>query len=290
MILGGHEVADDLVTLDPEVEMKAEGVLGAAGKAARAANFVLLGEKHDNEDHHLYQAWIVTALVLGHRQPAVAFEQLDTDQEPKVDDWRSRTPHDYGALAAVTAWDKSGWPPFHTYEPIFRAADGLVIVAANVPHATARRLVREGIGALEGATRIGLDQPFPPELDASLRRELQSAHCGMAMPPKIEDGMVLAERARDATMADTLRGYDREGGVVLIAGTGHTRIDRGAPLYLARVAPTRSRVSIAFVEVDAAETDPAKYGAQWGVDAPPFDFVVFTPRANDDDPCAGMRK
>jgi hypothetical protein len=113
----------------------------------------------------------------------------------------------------------------------------------------------------------------------------------MEMPEPILAGMILAERARDATMAERMVAADREGGVVLVAGSGHTRTDRGAPAQLAVAAPSRTRVSIAFVEVDPALRDPAAYGARWGdgLDAPPFDYVSFTPRANDDDPCAALR-
>ena len=32
-------------------------------------------------------------------------------------------------------------------------------------------------------------------------------------------------------------------------------------------------------------TDPTSYAARWNTKALPFDFVWFTPRANDDDPC-----
>ena len=42
--------------------------------------FVLLGEKHDNPDHHRLQAWIVRELLAAGRRPAVAFEMLSEAQ------------------------------------------------------------------------------------------------------------------------------------------------------------------------------------------------------------------
>jgi len=46
--------------------------------------------------------------------------------------------------------------------------------------------------------------------------------------------------------------------------------------------------SLAFVEVADGQDAPAGYGESWGKPRPPFDAVWFTPRANDDDPCAGL--
>ncbi len=261
--------------------------------AARDAHFVLLGEKHDNPDHHMLQAWVAASVVAGGRAPALAFEQIESDRQSALDAARRAEPRDVGAIARAVAWDASGWPPWETYAPIARVAvDGeLSIVAANVPAAIAKALVRTGPGAIPEAerARLDLDLPLPAADDASLRRELRDAHCGMPMPPAFLDGMVLAERARDATMADRMLAADRAGGVLLVAGTGHTRTDRGVPRHLARVAPDRTRVSIAFVEVDPAERDPARYGAAWLAPEPPFDLVSFTPRANDEDPCAAFR-
>src|SRR5262245_26202422 len=40
------------------------------------ARFVLLGEKHDNADHHRLQAWALQQLFASGRRPAVALEML----------------------------------------------------------------------------------------------------------------------------------------------------------------------------------------------------------------------
>ena len=47
---------------------------------AAARDFVLLGEKHDNPDHHRLQAWMIDALVARGRRPAIAMEMLDAEQ------------------------------------------------------------------------------------------------------------------------------------------------------------------------------------------------------------------
>jgi uncharacterized iron-regulated protein len=262
--------------------------------AASAAHFVLLGEKHDNPDHHALQAWVLSAVVASGHAPAVAFEPIEADLQGAVNDARRDAPRDVDAIARATNWSESGWPPWATYRPIFEVATAasLPIVAANLAHGVARRLVHEGPSALSASERAayGLEVPLPPELDASLREELRASHCGMEMPAPFADGMVMAERARDASLAAHMRQGDGDArrGAVLIAGTGHTRVDRGVPRELARIAPGESAVSIAFVEVSHDDTDPRAYGAAWHARDLPFDYVLFTPRANDDDPCAKM--
>jgi uncharacterized iron-regulated protein len=93
--------------------------------------------------------------------------------------------------------------------------------------------------------------------------------------------MADAQRVRDAAMADRL--LSAPGPAVLIAGAGHTRTDRGVPWYLRARRPGVRVVSVAFREVQASQQEP-----------PPseeanHDLLWFTPRLDDDDPCARMR-
>jgi uncharacterized iron-regulated protein len=101
--------------------------------------------------------------------------------------------------------------------------------------------------------------------------------------------MVAAQRARDAQMAERMVAAQRDG-TVLIAGAGHVRSDRGVPAYLATRAPGTTVATVAFVEVAAAHAAPAAYAERFGVARLPFDFVWFTARADDVDPCARMRR
>ncbi len=61
------------------------------------------------------------------------------------------------------------------------------------------------------------------------------------------------------------------------------------PRAITRRDATVTIASVAFIEVDDGEPKPAGYAAKWHAAELPFDFVVFTPRASDEDACAGMR-
>jgi len=98
---------------------------------------------------------------------------------------------------------------------------------------------------------------------------------------------VLAQRARDSALAESLMG-GRDGGV-LIAGTGHVRNDRGVPVYLRLRVPDATIATLAPLEVREEWTQPEQYTAPYGGTLP-FDWVWFTPRMDDDDPCARFRQ
>jgi hypothetical protein len=72
----------------------------------------------------------------------------------------------------------------------------------------------------------------------------------------------------------------------LIAGGGHARLDRAVPRYLSAAAPGATVVSISLREVRHGQTEPASYVASG--EEGPFDYVWFTPRGSDEDPCASF--
>ena len=260
------------------------------GELARA-RYVLLGERHDNPDHHRVQATLVRALLAAGRRPAVAFEMFTADDAAPIARHLAAAPRDAAGLAAAVDWKRSGWPDWAYYEPIAQAAldAGVPIVAANLAPATVRALARGNRSALpEGlAARYALDQPLPDSGQAALASELYDAHCGQ-IPMARMDGMVLAQRARDATLAEGMLAATRDG-AVLIAGAAHVRTDRGVPAYLRAGAPGASIAALTPLEVREEWTRPQDYAAAFGGQLP-FDWVWFTPRMGDGDPCARLRR
>ncbi len=248
-----------------------------ADAAAVEATFVLLGEKHDNPDHHRLQARSLKALVDHGRKPAVVFEQIDLDLQSAVDAFLASGSSNVDELGKVLEWDKRGWPAWSMYRPIFEVvlAAKLKIVAAGLTKEMARKVVHEGPASLppDVASRVRL-VPLEPHVAASLDEEIKASHCGM-LPDALVAPMSLAQRVKDALMADLMKTSATQGGAVLIAGNGHVRTDRGVPIYLSGRA-----VTISFVEVDGTR-EPASYETE-----DPATFLVFTPRVDEEDPCA----
>jgi hypothetical protein len=98
--------------------------------------------------------------------------------------------------------------------------------------------------------------------------------------------MQQAQLRRDAAMAAAASASMP---TVVVCGFGHARRDRGVPLHLAAARPGLRVLSVAFVEVAEGIGSPADYAAPLHADGLPFDFVVFTPRVDDEDPCTKFR-
>jgi uncharacterized iron-regulated protein len=195
------------------------------------------------------------------------------------------SPDDIDGLGAALDWARSGWPPWVLYAPIAQAARdaNAEIVAANVSRADLDGVYARGRSALnpELVRRTGLGQELSPVLADQLETDLRLAHCGQASEAAI-DGMFEVQRARDAMMADRLAAVAGMAGAILIAGNGHVRIDRGVPWYLRQLRPDARIVSVGLVEVDDALTTPP-------ADLP-YDYVWFTPRVSDGDPCETQKE
>jgi len=97
--------------------------------------------------------------------------------------------------------------------------------------------------------------------------------------------MVDVQRARDAQMTQSLIAAGDPGGAILVAGAGHVRTDYGIPVYIRAKAPHKRVISISFVEVDKQKTNPRSYALPYPDGRLPFDYVWFTPRVDDEDPC-----
>ncbi len=264
----------------------------ALDAALAASPFVLLGETHDNPDHHLLQARLVRAIAASGRRPALAFEMLTTDQQPLVDAAVARAPRDPDELGKAVGWHHSGWPEFEMYRPIFAAGleAGLRIVAAELPRAKVKEAIKRGAEGLDPALRerLARDEPLPEAVVEGLRHEMRESHCN-ELPEQMLDPLILAQRARDAQMAERMLAGG-EGGAILVTGNGHARTDRGVPAVLAKDAPDRRAVSVAFLEVDPEIRQPGGYAKEWGEGPLPFDFAVFTPGSEREDPCEALRQ
>lgn len=260
---------------------------------ASAARYVLLGEIHDNPDHHRLQADIVADLVRAGTNPSVVFEMVPERLSPALDSFRAAGNGDLDALATQLEWAERGWPDFSLYRPIFETVleNDLSMAAGNLDEAMVGAISRNGREALSAGDveRLSLDGSLPQAQSEELADVIREAHCGL-MPDAAIEPMSLVQRARDGALADALIGAAKESGsAVLIAGAGHVRNDRAVPAIIAAREPESKSVSVQMVEVTEIAADQADYGLVQ--DAPaPYDFTIFTPRADLTDHCAELRE
>jgi uncharacterized iron-regulated protein len=230
------------------------------------------------------QAWLLGRLVTDGPPRAVGFEMLDDDDTPALAALQDYAPAE---VAAAVAWADSGWPDFALYAPIFAAAaaGGAPPVAVHPTKAQVKAVMAGGLPALPPARydALRLAPELSGDLLAALQGEVKASHCGHA-PEGLLTAMVAAQQLKDAWMAERLLAQAPATGAALIAGGVHVRRDRGVPRYLARHG-AGDAVIIDFAEVHPSGPSVADY-----VDDGAYDYVWFTPAANDEDPCERFRE
>ncbi|MDP1610872.1 MAG: ChaN family lipoprotein [Sulfuritalea sp.] len=252
-------------------------------RRAASAEALLLGETHDNPEHHRLQAKVLQARLAAGARPALLMEQFDVGQQAAIDEAR-KAGKDPAAL--MRGWDGT------LYQPLVALADRaqLPLRAANLPRDTTRPIVREGFATLAVGEqrRLGLLAVWDETREAYMAGLIEASHCGM-ISPQTRDGLVRAQRLRDATLADSaLDQLDQ--GVVFILGRGHARRDVAVPRYLEARRPGTRVLSVGFVEVGAGMTAPTQYETERIGGIAPFDILWFTPRAERTDPCLAYGK
>ena len=250
----------------------------------RGPAVVLLGEVHDNGEHHRLRLDVLRRAFAAGWRPAIAMEQFDRERQPEMDRARREKPGDAQHLIDIAAAPSSraggGWN-WDFYRPLVALAlqYDLPLIAANLSNADTTRIVRGGHAAVFDAAAVaalGLDLPMAADWQASQEHEIDVGHCN-ALPPSLWPAMARAQFARDAVMAAALRQHAGKG-VVLLAGNGHVRRDIGVPRWLGRAWADRV-VAVGYVERGDAVMPAAA-----------FDAVVVAAAAARPDPCIEFEK
>lgn len=265
--------------------------------AAHDAEFVLLGELHDNVgQHRLRLRWLEE--LADARRYVLALEQFDADRQEALDraraaDAREAKQSQAAELASrarriadAANFDFDGWD-WDLYRPVIELAlrRGLPLVAANLSPADTTKVTQ------------GRAAPAPPppgwgEDEAEkMRMSIRDGHCGL-LPEGVVEAMAVAQRTRDARIARALAEAHEDTGlpVVLLAGNGHLRRDIGVPLHLAALRPDDRIVTIALLEPQLADERPEEGSASGSDRSAPFDFAIPTAAQPREDPCAGLRE
>ena len=251
--------------------------------------FILLGETHDNPDHHRLQLAILNAMTQQRASTrVVAMEQFDIDNQAAIDAAMMLPNPTADAIADAGKLDRKGWD-WDQYRPIvdFAILQKLRLRAANLSRGDGRQIFSLGLKAspVKFADEF-FTNTWNTARNNALQEELLEGHCGQ-LPDSMASGMGNVQRARDAIMAGAMLAA-KPSGAVLIAGRGHVRRDRAVPLYLQTAAPNSEIAVVAFIEVVAAQTSPRDYIDSIVNEAEPFDYVWFTPRVARKDPCEGI--
>ena len=248
---------------------------------------VLLGEIHDNAEHHQQRLKVLRRALSAGWRPAIAMEQFDRERQADIDRARHEKPRDAqhvinvaGLSTGASRGSGNNWH-WDYYRPFVALAleYDVPLIAANLSSADTNKVVRGGLPAVFSAKSmraLGLSTPVPPDMQAAQEREIDIGHCS-ALPPHMLPAMARGQLARDAVMASIVSTHAAQG-LVLLAGNGHVRRDIGMPRWLNSAQLART-FAVGFLEHDRTAASDTS-----------FDAVVQTAAAERPDPCVEFKK
>ena len=134
--------------------------------ALLGVKYLILGEKHDNPDHHILQRSIIEHLIANNDLSLLAFEMMDPDSQKRLDDIQSESLEDLLAIQEYLDWDTEGWE-WSYYGPLIRSAyeSAVPMVGANISSSTMMELY--GLSALPKEIDI-LEQSMKQQLNLDI--------------------------------------------------------------------------------------------------------------------------
>ena len=223
---------------------------------------VLLGEHHDNPDHHRWQLQVIAGLYALRQDLALGFEMFPRQVQPVLDKWVA------GRLSEAEFLEQSNWygnwsfdPAF--YLPIFNFArmNHIPMIALNVNRSFFNEVQHKGWAAIPQAQRQGITDPAVPQraylemLAGSFVQHHQGPHgrdeknMSEFSPEekkgfqRFVEGQQLWDRAMAQGIADVaLR--DKAPLIVGIMGSGHMMNGFGVPHQLAALGVEKVAASV----------------------------------------------
>ena len=215
---------------------------------------VLLGERHDDADHHRWQLHTLAALHGRRPEMVIGFEAFPRRVQPALDKWVAGELTAQQFLAEVR-WDEIWNVPAELYLPLFEFArlHRVPLVALNVERKLTEAIAEKGWEAVPQGEREGVAKasPAPPayrdELFDVYREHLAARGKDGEKAAKSDPAFrnfVEAQQTWDRAMAEALARRAAAGAeprplVVGIAGSGHLRDGYGIPLQLRSLGITR---------------------------------------------------
>lgn len=231
---------------------------------------VLVGEQHDNPDHHALQLWLLRELATQRPQGSLLMEMLNPDQQARVDAAQAVTragqpPADaFTALAWQANWDWSVYGALVTYA----LRQPYPLLAANLDRAQIMQIYKQR-PVLTGQAST------TQQVRATLLDDIRESHCGL-LPEAQMPAMLAVQQQRDRRMAERLMAAPTP--ALLLAGAFHVRKDLGVPLHLKDLGAGEGNAVLILAE--AGKTVTAEHA----------DYAWYTAAQPEQDHCAQLRR
>lgn len=206
------------------------------------ARHLIIGEKHDNAEHHQIELWIIQNLPIRRPQGSVLLEMLTADQQPRINQvkcWLKDNPVVRDRrVQELLNWQK-GWP-WEMYGDIV-----MQVLRAPYPLLNAN-IDREWVKALYRKNEFPEGKKSTaPAVQEGLRETIIAMHEGNIESQQLAS-MLSVQQQRDRYMARQLLGAPVPS--LLIAGGYHASKSMGIPLHMEDLAPGTHPVVLMLAE------------------------------------------
>ena len=262
---------------------------------------VLLGEAHDDAEHHRWQ--LHTLAALHGRNPAMVlgFESFPRRVQPVLDRWVN------GELDAKAFLEAVDWPAVWGYDPAlylplfhFARQNRVPMIALNVEREFVSRVGQEGWAAIPADERAGLSNPAPPSAayreslariylykqshgaEGEAEESVEEADIASVIETEEFARFVEAQLTWDRAMAEALAAprQQQPGALVVgILGRGHIEQRYGVPHQLADLGIPDAAVLLPVDRNTACDGLPADIADAVFVIEPTGRLVATVPRA-----------
>jgi len=227
---------------------------------------VLLGERHDNPDHHRWQLQVIAGLYALRQDLALGFEMFPRQVQPVLDKWVA------GELSEAEFLKQSNWYGNWSFDPAlylpifnFARMNHIPMVALNVNRSFFNEVQQKGWAAIPQDQRLGITDPAVPQraylemLAGSFLQHHRDPHGHDEKKlsefsaeekkgfQRFVEGQQLWDRAMAQGIADVaLR--DKAPLIVGIMGSGHMMNGFGVPHQLAALGVAKVAASVPWDE------------------------------------------
>ncbi len=263
LLFGTAVTADDCVPVG-SVLMPASGKQISVVdliKSSAKRRIVLLGEHHDNMEHHRWQLQMITGLHSLDPQMVLGFEMFPRQVQGVLDEWVAGTLSEEAFLQRVN-WDEYWSFDPQLYLPLFHFArmNSIPIYALNVDRTLIREVGRQGWGNVSEERKEGVSEPAAAsegyrQLLANVFMQHGENHAegsdkelvqkAMAMPgfARFVESQQVWDRAMAQAIAEGARA-NPDAQFVAVLGSGHMMYDFGVPEQLADLGMPKPYVLI----------------------------------------------
>ena len=234
------------MALDGERPRLTSAAAVLAGMAKR--DVVLLGEHHDEDDHHRWQVQALAALHAQRPNMVIGFEMFPRRVQPVLDRWVAGE-LTLGQFLEQSDWDEVWSMPAELYLPLFQFAriNRIPMLALNVEQKLNKAITEKGWDAVPEAEREGVGRAAaPPEAYRDFLFGVHREHATLggkdgAKAQKTDRAFryfVESQTTWDRAMAEALarplgRGPAADKPLVVgVMGSGHIRFGHGVPHQL----------------------------------------------------------